>query len=102
VGQGGKSPGSGPGAGVQWLVSDQLGTPRMVIDQTGSLAGVRRHDYLPFGEELQASAWRTQERGYKADTVRQQFTGYERDAETGLDFAHPFYSSSSTLPESYS
>ena len=44
-----------PNAGnnaVQWLVGDQLGTPRMVADGTGSLAGIKRHDYLPFGEEL--------------------------------------------------
>ena len=79
--------GAAAGADVRWLVADQLGTPRMVVDRTGSLAGVRRHDYLPFGEEIQASAWRTQERGYKDDTVRQRFTGYERDAETGLDYA---------------
>jgi hypothetical protein len=37
---------------VQWLVTDQLGTPRMIIDKTGSLAGVGRHDYKPFGEEI--------------------------------------------------
>ncbi len=39
-------------AQVQWLVTDQLGTPRMIFDQTGALANVKRHDYLPFGEEL--------------------------------------------------
>jgi hypothetical protein len=33
---------------IQWLVSDHLGTPRMVFDQTGTLANVKRHDYLPF------------------------------------------------------
>ncbi|HKZ81754.1 MAG TPA: hypothetical protein VJ124_26030, partial [Pyrinomonadaceae bacterium] len=46
------STGSGPpGANINWLVADQLGTPRMVFDKTGSLAGTRRHDYLAFGEE---------------------------------------------------
>jgi YD repeat-containing protein len=39
---------------LNWLVSDQLGTPRMVFDKTGALANVKRHDYLPFGEELSA------------------------------------------------
>jgi hypothetical protein len=29
-------------ADVRWLVSDQPGTPRMVVDQTGSLSGVSR------------------------------------------------------------
>ncbi|HEX8131396.1 MAG TPA: hypothetical protein VF527_20015, partial [Pyrinomonadaceae bacterium] len=38
----------------QWLVTDHLGTPRLIADQTGSLAGIRRHDYLPFGEEVGA------------------------------------------------
>ncbi|MDQ3803542.1 MAG: RHS repeat-associated core domain-containing protein, partial [Acidobacteriota bacterium] len=74
------------------VVTDHLGTPRMVIDQTGSLAGVSRHDYLPFGEELRAgAAGRTAGRGYKADAVRHKFTGYERDPETGLDFAQARY-----------
>ena len=87
--------GSG-GGGVRWLVSDQLGTPRMVVDQTGSLSGVRRHDYLPFGEEITADVnWRSDARGYKGDAVRQKFTGYERDDETGLDFAGARYYSKS-------
>ncbi|MET0626523.1 MAG: DUF4214 domain-containing protein, partial [Pyrinomonadaceae bacterium] len=71
-----------------WLVGDHLGTPRMVADRTGSLAGVKRHDYLPFGEELVAyMGGRTPAHGYSAvDNVRQQFTGKERDDETGLDY----------------
>ncbi len=77
---------------LQWLVSDQLGTPRMVIDQTGSLSGVKRHDYLPFGEEIPSDAtWRTIARGYVGDNVRQEFTKYERDHETGLDYAQARY-----------
>jgi RHS repeat-associated protein len=83
------------GVDIRWLVADQLGTPRMVIDKTGSLSGVRRHDYLPFGEEIVPdSNWRTEERGYLADTVRQQFTGKERDDETGLDYFEARYYSS--------
>src|SRR5262249_34115841 len=31
----------------QWLGPDALGTPRMIADQTGSLAGMKRRDYLP-------------------------------------------------------
>ena len=41
--------------GPHWLVDDQLGTPRMVFDHTGGLAATKRHDYLPFGEELVAT-----------------------------------------------
>lgn len=73
---------------VQWLVADHLGTPRMIIDPTGNSANVRRHDYLPFGEELYAPAGgRTTTMGYASgDAVRQQFTSKERDVETGLDY----------------
>ncbi len=71
-----------------WLVSDHLGTPRMVVDRTGSLAGVKRHDYLPFGEEIGAgSGGRALAQGYgSSNTVRQRFAGKERDFETGLDY----------------
>ncbi len=84
-----------PGADVQWLVTDNLGTPRMVVDRTGSLGGIKRHDYLPFGEEIFAgTGGRTPQQGYYADGVRQKFTGQERDAETGLDyFVNRYYSS---------
>ena len=79
-------------ANVQWIVTDQLGTPRMVADRTGSLSGIKRHDYLPFGEELYAGTGnRTTAQGYVADAVRQKFTSYERDSETGLDFAQARY-----------
>jgi RHS repeat-associated protein len=81
---------------IHWLVTDHLGTPRMIIDQTGTVANVKRHDYLPFGEELFAPAGgRTTALGYAAgDGIRQQFTAKERDVETGLDcFLARYYSS---------
>ncbi|MGB8506888.1 MAG: RHS repeat-associated core domain-containing protein [Pyrinomonadaceae bacterium] len=83
-------------SGVQWLVSDQLGTPRMVIDQSGSLSGVKRHDYLPFGEEIGAGVGgRTTAQGYsQPDGTRQHFIGSEHDGETGLDFMQARYNSS--------
>ncbi len=88
-----------PNAGnnvVQWLVGDQLGTPRMIADKTGSLAGIKRHDYLPFGEELYAGTGnRTTGMGYSADSVRQKFTSHERDNETGLDYMQARYFNSS-------
>ena len=91
---------------IQWLVTDQLGTPRMVFDQTGSLANVKRHDYLPFGEELYAGVGgRTTAQGYTADSVRQKFTQKERDIETGLDYSiHRYYASTQgrfTSPDPY-
>jgi RHS repeat-associated protein len=70
-----------------WLVADHLGTPRMIVNKSGSLAGIKRHDYLPFGEEIAANAaGRTPAQGYSQDNVRQKFTQKERDIETGLDY----------------
>jgi len=75
-------------ADIEWLVTDQLGTPRMVFDKTGNLATTKRHDYLPFGEELIAGQGvRTGPQGYSVtDGVRQKFTSKEHDNETGLDY----------------
>ncbi len=92
---------------VQWLVTDQLSTPRMVVDLSGSLAGTKRHDYLPFGEELFAgTGCRTNALGYSGDGIRQQFTLKERDSETGLDyFLARYYSSTQgrfTSPDEFS
>src|ERR1041385_2464101 len=93
----GATAGGGPASGqVHWLVSDQLGTPRMIFDQSGSLANVSRHDYLPFGEELGAgTGGRTTAQGYSAsDGIRQHFISKERDTETGLDYFGARYFSS--------
>jgi len=83
-------------ASVNWLVADHLGSPRMVLDQTGSLANMKRHDYLPFGEELAApTGGRNTAQGYAGgDGVRQHFTSKEREVETTLDyFGARYYSS---------
>jgi len=40
---------AGSSSAQYWLVSDQLGTPRMIVDDSGSLAITSRHDYLTFG-----------------------------------------------------
>jgi len=67
----------------------------MTLDKTGSLAAVKRHDYLPFGEELFATqGGRTTALGYTSDNIRQKFTGYERDYSSGLDYAQARYYSS--------
>jgi hypothetical protein len=58
----------------------------MIADLTGSLSGIKRHDYLPFGEEVGAGTGeRTTGQGYVADDVRQGFVGYEHDDETGYE-----------------
>jgi RHS repeat-associated protein len=84
---------AGGDAQLGWLVTDQLGTPRMVIDKSGSLAGVRRHDYFPFGEEIGAGVGgRTTQQGYGLpNNIRQRWAKLERDDETELDYAQARY-----------
>ena len=91
----GSGGGGGPSVNIHWLVTDQIGTPRMIFDLSGSLATVSRHDYLPFGEELFTSS-RTTALGYTGDSTRQHFGQYERDNETGLDYAQSRYYSASS------
>ena len=79
-------------AKVAYLTNDHLGSPRIDTDANGAVTS--RHDYRPFGEEIITSQ-RTAGLGYAADTVRKQFTGYERDNETNLDFAEARYFGSS-------
>ncbi|HMM81521.1 MAG TPA: RHS repeat-associated core domain-containing protein [Pyrinomonadaceae bacterium] len=70
---------------VNYLTSDHLGSPRINTDQNGAV--IARHDYMPFGEEIDGTGGRTTGLNYGSDSVRKQFTGYERDTETDLDFA---------------
>ncbi len=68
-----------------YLTDDHLGSTRLVTDGSGNV--VARHDYLPFGYEIQASdnvGRGIQFGGY--DNVNQKFTAKERDAESGLDY----------------
>ena len=67
---------------VSYLTSDHLGSPRTNTDASGAVTA--RHDYQPFGEEIARAS-------YGNDDVRKQFTSYERDNETGDDFAEARY-----------
>lgn len=80
--------------GTQYTTADTLGSPRVVTNSSGSV--VSRHDYMPFGVELGVGVGgRSTGMGYGVvDGNRQKFTGYERDSETGLDFAQARYYSS--------
>jgi RHS repeat-associated protein len=80
-----------PAGGTSYFTEDSLGTPRIITDQDGRVEA--RHDYLPFGEELGSGiGGRTTAQRYgAADGVRQQFTGKERDTETGLDYFEARY-----------
>lgn len=77
--------------GTRFITADHLGSPRVVTDGAGAV--VSRHDYMAFGEELYAGTGsRTLDDKYSAsDHLRKQYTGYERDAESGLDFAQARY-----------
>ena len=75
-------------AKVAYLTNDHLGSPRINTDANGTVTA--RHDYHPFGEEIAASQ-RTAGLRYADDSVRKQFTGYERDNEVNLDFAEARY-----------
>jgi RHS repeat-associated protein len=75
-------------AKVAYLTNDHLGSPRINTDLDGDV--IARHDYHPFGEEI-ATSQRTSGLAYTSDTIRKQFTGYERDDETELNFAKARY-----------
>jgi len=76
---------------TQWLVTDHLGSTRMVVDAAGNR--VEAHDYMPYGEEVRTSG---------TDGVGQKFTGQMRDGEMngglmqGLDFFEARYFSGAT------
>lgn len=63
---------------ISYLTNDHLGSPRITTDAVGQV--ISRRDFRPFGEEISRT-------NYGSDSVRQKFTGYERDGETNLDFA---------------
>jgi RHS repeat-associated protein len=75
-------------AKVSYLTTDHLGSPRILTDANGNVTS--RRDFHPFGEEI-ITAQRTQGLGYTADSVRQKFTGYERDIESSLDYTQARY-----------
>jgi RHS repeat-associated protein len=76
---------------ISYLTNDHLGSPRLITDEGGMV--VSRHDYRAFGDEILAgTANRTTAQGYgSVDEIRKQYTGYERDTESGLDFAQARY-----------
>lgn len=74
---------------TSYLTTDTLGTARVVTGQGQQVK--ERHDYLPFGEEIGAQWGRTGDQKFGVNATRQQFTGYENDNETGLDYAQARY-----------
>lgn len=74
---------------VHYSFADHLGSTRVVTDATGTACF--QADYLPYGQEnTPAGATNTCSTSYK-------FTSYERDAETGLDYAFARYYNQRTV-----
>ncbi|MBK7706080.1 MAG: RHS repeat-associated core domain-containing protein [Acidobacteria bacterium] len=72
---------------TRYTATDMLGSPRVITDSEGNV--ISRRDFKPFGEEISSNTGeRTITAKYgTADNLRQKFTTYQRDEETGLDFA---------------
>ncbi len=74
---------------TSYMTSDHLGSARVITDQSGNVTS--RRDFMPFGEEIYAGVGtRSTSQKYSSsgvDNVRQRYTGYQKDTETGLDFA---------------
>ena len=77
--------------GTYFRTTDHLGSTRLTTDDVGDV--VARRDYFPFGERIDSNL---SGRGSVVDGtlvsfnsgpgMRQQFTGQQRDDETGLDY----------------
>lgn len=63
------------GSGLKYYLADQLST-RVVTDNSGSVIGTQ--DHLPFGEDSGTSTGQVE---------KHRFTNYERDGESGTDYA---------------
>ena len=77
---------------TSYLTEDALGSVRVVTDASGNVKA--RRDFLPFGDEIDAGIGnRTTSQKYSAqgDDTRKKFATYQRDLETGLDFAQSRY-----------
>jgi RHS repeat-associated protein len=78
---------------TSYVVTDTLQSVQAVTNAQGQITS--RRDFMPFGEELYAGTPnRTEALKYSQsgeDNIRKRFTGYEKDTETGLDFAEARY-----------
>lgn len=86
--KGASTGGGGTSGGLQYVLSDLLGSTRAVMTNNGtSSTVVSRRDYLAFGEEIGAGVGlRFPTHAYNsADALRWQYAMTERDTSTGLD-----------------
>jgi RHS repeat-associated protein len=90
-----------------YMTADHLGSTRMLTDAAGNVVSL--HDYLPFGEEIEAGTGARSNAYYPPDPLAindgttEKFTGKERDQETGLDYFGARYLSAAqgrwTIPD---
>ena len=74
---------------MSYLTTDHLNSPRVITNENGVVT--TRKDYTAFGE-VSYTAERTAGLGYSgAEETRKGYTGYEKDGESGLDFAQARY-----------
>jgi RHS repeat-associated protein len=76
---------------ISYTATDMLGSPRVITDANGQV--ISRRDFMAFGEEIAVGVGgrATTSKYGQSDSVRQRFTGYQKDEETGLDFAEARY-----------
>ena len=81
------------GSEIYYRTTDHLGSTRLVTDSAGDVK--QRRDFFPFGENIPADSSHGGRNGvtdggvatYNASLgVSQQFTGQQRDDESGLDY----------------
>lgn len=75
-----------PASGTRYIHVDHLGSTRLVTDANGTPITAGCHDYLPFGQEIVAGVNGRGSCFPSAPSAGIEFTGKERDGETGLDF----------------
>jgi RHS repeat-associated protein len=73
---------------VSYLTTDTVGSARIVTNENGAVTG--RKDFGPFGDGT-VTAQRTTDLGYTPPNIRQDFTGYQKDEESQLEYAQARY-----------
>jgi len=71
-------------SGTTYVTLDHLGSTRVTTDSGGNVTS--RKDFMAFGEEA-ITVQRNVGVGYGTPPVRKDYTGYEKEAESGLEFA---------------
>jgi RHS repeat-associated protein len=69
---------------VSYLTEDNLGSPRVITNESGTVTS--RKDFAAFGDET-VTTERTGDLGYADREIRQDYTGYLKDIESGLEYA---------------